>query len=43
MRFTVNGAALDCDPAHLVVAGWTGRALQLSGAADLLRPYRRRA
>ncbi|WBU57488.1 DUF2848 domain-containing protein [Paracoccus sediminicola] len=25
MRFTVNGAALDCDPAHLVVAGWTGR------------------
>lgn len=24
-----------------VVTGWTGRALQLSGAADLLRPYRR--
>ncbi|MRX49688.1 DUF2848 domain-containing protein [Paracoccus sp. S-4012] len=25
MRFTCNGAAVDCDPAHLVVAGWTGR------------------
>lgn len=24
-----------------IVRGWTGRALQLSGAADLLRPYRR--
>ncbi|TKW65929.1 MAG: DUF2848 domain-containing protein [Paracoccus denitrificans] len=25
MRFTVNGAALDLDIAHLVIAGWTGR------------------
>lgn len=25
MRFTCNGAPVDCDPAHLVVAGWTGR------------------
>lgn len=24
-----------------IVAGWTGKALQLSGAADLLRSYRR--
>lgn len=24
-----------------VVRGWTGKAMQLSGAADLLRPYRR--
>jgi hypothetical protein len=35
------------DAAHLkegdneVVRGWTGKAIQLSGAADLLRPYRR--
>lgn len=25
MRFTCNGAPVDCDPAHLVIAGWTGR------------------
>lgn len=24
-----------------IVRGWTGKAMQLSGAADLLRPYRR--
>ncbi|KGJ17717.1 DUF2848 domain-containing protein [Paracoccus sanguinis] len=25
MRFTCNGQQIDCAPAHLVVAGWTGR------------------
>lgn len=25
MRFTCDGVPVECDPAHLVVAGWTGR------------------
>ncbi|WP_114010567.1 hypothetical protein [Cohaesibacter intestini] len=36
-----NDAAYRSDDQTEVFTGWTGKALQLSGAADLLRPYRR--
>ena len=36
-----NEAAMRTDSDTEMVTNWTGRALQLSGAADLLRPYRR--
>jgi len=34
-------AAFRSDGETEVIGGWTGKALQLSGAADLLRPFRR--
>lgn len=36
-----NETAMRQDGDIEMVANWTGKALQLSGAADLLRPYRR--
>lgn len=36
-----DSAAMRSSGETEMVAGWAGKALQLSGAADLLRPYRR--
>lgn len=40
-QFKGDAAAIKDGDWYEAVRGWTGKALQLSGAADLLRPYRK--